>query len=298
MNASIFNIQKFCLHDGPGIRTTVFFKGCNLRCAWCANPESQCAGVQLTLDRNKCSSCASCVQHCPSGARIIENGCIKVNETLCSGCGRCIELCPNRAIGREGRLVSACEVFDEVMKDEPFYRRSGGGVTFSGGEVLIQQEFATELARMLHTRGVTVAIETAANVPAERFREFLKEIDFVYVDLKHYDSAEHRRGTGSGNGQIIENIRALRESGKEFMVRIPVIPGYNDAPRDAQGFAALLTSLGIDRVQLLPFHQLGETKYHLLGREYAYAGKAQLHREELQEYSMIFKQYGVQAQIQ
>lgn len=189
------------------------------------------------------------------------------------------------------------EVLREALKDDAFYRQSGGGVTFSGGEPLLQQEFATALAWALHENDVPVAIETAAAVPGERFRAFLREVDYVHVDLKHYDSARHRAGTGVGNEQIIENICAVRDNGLPYLVRIPVIPGYNASLEDAAGFAGLLTSIGVGRVQLLPFHQLGERKYSLLGREYAHAGQPQLHREDLKQYQQIMLRHGLDAQL-
>lgn len=297
MRGNIINIQKFCLHDGPGIRTTVFFKGCNLRCAWCANPESQVMDMQLTLDREKCSVCGRCVNICPPGAREIVAGKLCFDPDRCSGCGLCIGECPVHAIGQEGRSVSAYEVAQEVMKDQAFYAHSGGGVTFSGGEVLMQPEFAAELARLLRAQGVHVAIETAAAVSSERFRSFLNEIDYVLIDLKHYDQTAHIRGTGVGNEDILENVCALRESGLGFLVRVPVIPGFNADIQDAEGFARLLNGLDIHEVQLLPFHQLGERKYALLGMEYRLAGEGQLHREDLQEYAAVFEKNGIHALI-
>ena len=297
MIGHIFNIQKFSLHDGPGIRTTIFFKGCKLRCSWCANPESQQINAQLTLDREKCTGCGSCADLCPSQARVMQDGHPLVSAHACTLCGKCMEACPAGAIGRECSDLTVEEVLAEALKDVAFYRQSGGGVTFSGGEPLLQQEFATALARSLHENGVSVAIETAAAVPAERFREFLREVDYVHIDLKHYDSARHRAGTGMGNEQILENICAVRDSGLPHLVRIPVIPGFNDALEDAEGFAKLLVSLGIKAVQLLPFHQMGEKKYSLLGREYAHAGQAQLHREDLEQYRQTMLRHGLDARF-
>lgn len=213
----------------------------------------------------------------------------------CSGCGLCFSECSVRAIGREGRNVSAHEIAAEVLKDQVFYAHSGGGVTFSGGEVLMQREFAVELARLLRAQGVHVAIETAAAVPLEHFSAFLKEIDYVLIDLKHYDTDAHMRGTGVGNADILENIRFLRANGPDFLVRIPVIPGFNASFADAQGFARLLNEMDIHEVQLLPFHQLGERKYAMLDREYSFAGTKQLHREDLQEYAAVFEHHGIHA---
>lgn len=296
MTGQIFNIQKFSLHDGPGIRTTIFFKGCNLRCSWCANPESQQMHAQLTLNRDQCAKCGKCIDICPENARRMD-AYPHVNMASCALCGLCMERCPAGAIGREGQEMTVQEVLSEAMKDSAFYRQSGGGVTFSGGEVLLQQEFATELARALHANGISVAVETAAAVPAERFSAFLREVDYVFVDLKHHDSDANRTGTGLGNEQILKNIAAVRDRGLAYKVRIPVIPGYNDAPENAAGFAKLLSRMHITEVQLLPFHQMGERKYHLLGREYAHAGQKQLHAEDLQQYRQIMLEYGLNVQL-
>lgn len=297
LSGYIFNIQKFSLHDGPGIRTTIFFKGCNLQCRWCANPESQRMEAQLTLDRGKCSGCGRCIAACDSGARKMQEGFPAVEAASCRVCGSCLQSCPSSAIAVEGRRISVQEALEEALKDLPFYQQSGGGVTFSGGEVLLQQEFATALARELHRHGVHVAIETAAAVEPERFRAFLQEVDYVFIDLKHYDCARHIAGTGVSNAQIIENLRTLHASGRACTVRIPVIPGYNDSLADAAGFAQLLGSLGIAQAQLLPFHQLGERKYELLGRKYAFAGQAQYHAEDLQNYQQTMRQHGLDARF-
>lgn len=296
MKANIFNIQKFCLHDGPGIRTTVFFKGCNLRCSWCANPESQRSPRELTLDRDLCRRCGICAEKCPAGARRME-GTPVVDASACTGCAGCLEVCPAQAIGMEGREAGLEEILEEVKKDKAFYDHSGGGVTFSGGEVLLQQEFALELARKLHDEGIHVAAETAACVPQERFEAFLKEMDYIFIDLKHHDSLRHREGTGLGNEMALSNIRIAVASGKPMKIRIPVIPGYNDAIADAEAFAYLLRSLNIREVQLLPFHQLGEKKYSLLGREYSHRDVPQLHREDLNAYAEAFARLGVRAEI-
>lgn len=294
MEGYIFNIQKFSLHDGPGIRTTVFFKGCNLRCKWCANPESQLPRPQMTLDIGKCRGCAACVNACAHGARSMQDGRPVIDIVKCTGCGACVQICPAQAIAVEGRRVSVRDVLEECIKDKSFYDHSGGGVTFSGGELFLQQAFATELARALRANGIRVAVETAAAVDPDRFSAFLGEIDYAFVDLKHYDSEAHRTGTGVGNEQIIENIRTLAHSGLDYTIRIPIIPGYNDSEEDAFGFAELLADLGVKRVQLLPFHQLGERKYQLLGMDYAYAGQKQLHREDLQSYCGIFTRHGIE----
>ena len=292
MISVIFNIQKFCLHDGPGIRTTVFFKGCPLRCKWCANPESQKSTRQLTLDKNKCTGCGACVATCPQNARTMEEGLPKVNAALCKRCGACLEACPGGAIALEGKFVDTEQVLAEVRKDKVFYDRSGGGVTLSGGEVLLRLPFARELSRRLHQEGIHVAGETAGVAKEERFRALLKEVDYVMMDLKHYDSAAHRAGTRRGNEQVLANLRILRDSGVPYLVRIPVIPGFNDSLEDAAAFARLLTEMDIFKVQLLPFHRLGCHKYELLGLAYDYADTPSMQAEELSDNSREFTRMG------
>ena len=293
MTGHIFNIQKFCLHDGPGIRTTVFLKGCNLRCKWCANPESQQMCREMTLDRSKCDACGQCIPVCPAEARRILNGQVVVDCDACILCGNCASACPNRAVSTEGREASVDQVLQEVMKDRVFYETSGGGVTLSGGDVLLQPEFAGELARRLREEGIHVAVETAGAVPEAVFGEMLSWADLVMMDLKHYDSASHRAGTGLGNEQILQNLQKLTESGKEFLIRIPVIPGFNDTLADGEGFAKLLKKYNIQRVELLPFHRLGQNKYDLLGRHYDYESCQPLHPDALRAYARVFTDSGV-----
>ena len=188
-------------------------------------------------------------------------------------------------------------VLAEVLKDKAFYDHSGGGVTFSGGEVLLQAEFAGALADELRKQGVSVAIETAGAVAPEAFQNFLKKTDYVLMDLKHYDSAAHKAGTGVGNEQILENIRFLKNSGVPFLIRIPVIPKFNDRLEDAVGFAQLLEEMEICEVELLPFHQLGQHKYELLDMEYAFDGYEQLHAEDLTKFRQQLEQYGISVKV-
>ena len=242
--ALLFNIQKFCLHDGYGIRTTLFFKGCNLRCGWCSNPESQSS-------------------------------------------------LPDES----GRYYTLEEIMETVLKDKPFYDKSGGGVTLSGGEPLMQPEFVCALCDALHANGVTVGLETAANVPERVFAEVLSRCDFAHIDIKHWDDAKHRQGTGVGNKLILRNIRHALASGKPIMLRIPVIPGYNNSIEDAKAFAALLGELDAKDVQLLPFHQLGEQKYRNLHMAYAFEGIPQMHDEELSAFAEVVASAGIAVQI-
>ena len=242
----IFDIQKFCLHDGDGIRTNVFFSGCNLRCLWCANPESR-----------------------PSSHSGENNA----------------------------RKMTVGEVVGEVLKDKAFYDKSGGGVTLTGGEVFLQFGFAEKLCTALHKEKIHIALETAGCVPQRDFIALCDLADFVFIDCKHYDEAKHVAGTGVSNAPILRNITWLARSGKACCVRIPVIPAYNDKTEDAQAFCELFQTLGVRRVQLLPFHQFGEKKYENLGLDYAYRGVPQLHKEDLHDYLKIFEKSGFDAAI-
>ena len=244
-DARIFNIQHFSLHDGEGIRTTVFFQGCNLRCKWCANPESQ-----------------------P------------------------MEPLPGEAV----QTYSVSQLVSELLKDKPFYDTSGGGVTLSGGEPLLYPEYVTALCHALHEEGIHVAVETAANVPEDVFIKILGAVDCALIDLKHYDNETHIAGTGVGNARILQNIASAVRSDTETVVRIPVIPGFNDSTADAQAFADTLTRLQVQRVHVLPFHQFGESKYHRLNISYAYDGVPQRHEEDLTEFAEILKASGLSVQ--
>ncbi len=297
MKGHIFNIQKFCLHDGPGIRTTVFFKGCNLRCKWCANPESQQMALQLTLDKSKCIGCGACVAACVKDARRIAEGVSQADTTRCNSCGACLEICHSGAIAMEGKLADIEQVLAEVRKDKAFYDTSGGGVTLSGGEVLLQLSFAVELSRRLRQENIHVAVETAGAVPEKAFSAMLEEVDYVLMDLKHYDTDAHRAGTGLGNEQVLANLRHLAKSGKAYLVRIPVIPGFNDSLSDGKFFARLLQGTEIKKVQLLPFHRLGSRKYELLGMPYDYAATPTMQRSALTDYSQEFTRMGIEVML-
>lgn len=288
-----FNIQKFSIHDGPGIRTTVFFKGCPLRCEWCSNPESQIKNVQILHDQSKCSYCLSCVAACPNGAITHEDNKIIINEDKCVGCLTCVNSCPNRALSYEGDYQTVDEIVDICMQDIDFYEESGGGVTISGGEGMSQPEFLKKLISELKKNSVHVAIETTGYVKKEIFEELAKELDLLLFDVKHYDREKHYNGTKVYNDLIVENLKWAIDNGIEVLPRIPVIPDFNNSLEDAEGLAELLVEVGAKKVQLLPFHQFGEKKYELLNRNYKYKNKKALYPEELEEYQKIFLDKGL-----
>lgn len=288
-----FNIQKFSIHDGPGIRTTVFFKGCPLRCEWCSNPESQIENVQILHDQSKCSNCLSCVAACPNGAITHEDNKIIIDEDKCVGCLTCVNSCPNRALSYEGDYQTIEEIVDICMQDIDFYEESGGGVTISGGEGMSQPEFLKKLIAELKKNSIHVAIETTGYIKKETFEELARELDLLLFDVKHYDREKHYKGTKVYNDLIVENLKWAIDNGIEVLPRIPVIPDFNDSLYDAEGLAKLLVEIGAKKVQLLPFHQFGEKKYELLNRDYKYKSKKALHPEELEDYQKIFVDKGL-----
>lgn len=298
----VFNIQKFCIHDGPGIRTTVFLKGCPLKCRWCANPESQLERSQLMLDRRKCVRCHRCVAACPNGGihPDPETGYPIFDKELCQACGSCVNACMGngeKALSMEGQRMTAEEVLKEVLKDEVFYKSSGGGATFSGGEPLKQIEFIETIAKELKKRDIPLACETAGYVTEEEIRAAISCMDLFLFDMKHYDPEKHFQGTGVEQQAILKNLKIVLNSGCKVISRIPVIPGYNNLEGDAQGFGKLLKSLGIQEVHLLPFHQFGEGKYEQLGMEYEMKGIPSMKQEELEGMKEIIQQYVEHVQI-
>jgi pyruvate formate lyase activating enzyme len=294
VQGTVFNIQKFSIHDGPGIRTTVFLKGCPLRCKWCANPESQIAKVQVLYDAKKCVQCQKCVHTCPEQAiSLSENGRIHINFEKCTGCLECVRGCPGRALTHEGEQKTVDEVLDACMQDADFYAESGGGVTISGGEGMVQPDFVEALILRLKEKDIHTAIETTGCVSSQVFQRLAPQFDLLLFDVKHSDSAKHKWGTGVGNGQILENLRWANDQGLNILPRIPVIPGFNAELEDAEGISALLADIGLKRVQLLPFHQMGERKYEFLNRDYALTGVKALHPEDLKDYQQVFLDQGL-----
>lgn len=291
----IFNIQKFSVNDGPGIRTVVFFKGCPLRCCWCANPESQLAKPQILWNQKKCIHCHHCVDICPSNAVSTKNEYIIFDPLKCSNCQICVSECPQKALETNGYLKTVKEVMDIVMQDLVFYEESGGGITLSGGEILSQPEFAIELLLASKNQGLHTCCETTGFAKPELFRKVIEYVDYILFDIKHWDLKAHKTGTGITNELPLANIKYAIDAGKEVLPRIPVIPGFNNSLEDALKLAETLHSVGAKRCQLLPFHQFGENKYHLLNYSYEYENVPSLHREDLQEYIQIFLDTNIDA---
>ena len=291
----IFNIQKFSVNDGPGIRTVVFFKGCPLHCAWCANPESQYSEMQVLWNMEKCVRCHHCMEICPKKAITFFSNEIKINPYICNGCQKCIEECPARALQAEGEEKTVQGVLDVVLQDKVFYEESGGGITLSGGEMLYQPDFALQLLLAAKEEGLHICCETTGFLKTELFAKIIEQVDYILFDMKHWNSKKHKEGTGIYNELILSNMTYAVKVGKKGLPRLPVIPGFNDSLEDAIQFAATLRNIGITTCQLLPFHQFGENKYDLLGKHYAYKHQPSLHKEDLEEYKDTFIKNGIKA---
>lgn len=298
MKANIFNIQKFSIHDGPGIRTVVFFKGCPLRCRWCSNPESQSFHTQILWDPGKCLHCGLCQQSCPTESiHFSDDGNFLFQHKTCKGCLTCTRQCPGNALKYTGKEMSEDEVMKEIMKDADFYEESGGGVTLSGGEVLAQPKFASLLLSECKKKGLHTALETTGYASHEMFVSVTEHADLLLFDMKHHDSKKHRLYTGVPNEQIIENLKWAVSHGKEVIARIPVIPGINDSLEDAREFSSLLCRIGIRQVDLLPFHQFGQNKYEQMHMDYKMKDVKALHPEDLTAYAEIFKEKQLSVKI-
>ncbi|MBN7575199.1 MULTISPECIES: glycerol dehydratase activator DhaB2 [Clostridium] len=264
----IFNIQKFSLHDGPGIRTIVFFKGCNMSCLWCSNPESQEVAPQIMFNKNLCAKCGRCQSVCETSA-IDMNSVYRIDKSKCIKCKRCVESCLNGALVLEGKKYSVEEIIKELKKDSVQYRRSNGGITLSGGEVLLQPDFAVELLKECKAYGWHTAIETAMYVNSEAVKKVMPYIDLAMIDIKSMNDEVHKRFTGVSNNIILKNIKLSDQLTKEIIIRIPVIEGFNADLQSIGEIAQFSKSLtNFKRIDLLPYHNYGENKYEAIGRDY------------------------------
>ena len=289
--AVIFNIQRFSVHDGPGLRTTVFFKGCSLRCRWCHNPESYEAQCQVGFLEEKCIGCGSCLEACRSGAiRIGADGRRIFDPDRCSACMACVQNCYAKAMYRIGRWYTPQQLVREILEDKPYFDSAGeGGVTFSGGECMLYADFLSETARACRKEGISVAVDTAGNVPFASFEKVLPYTDLFLYDMKAFSSAVHREGTGCGNERILENLLLLQNTGKRILIRIPVVPQINAG--ELPLMAAFLKEHGFMEVELLAYHGLGNGKRKQLGmKEEKFTEPS---KKDMEEYAELFRTQGL-----
>lgn len=293
----VFNIQKYSIHDGPGIRTTFFFKGCPLSCQWCHNPESQRHEVELMYYHERCVDCGACVKACPTGANLLVDGHVSLNRTLCKACGNCVDECTMNARELVGKYYTVDELVKEAEKDQMFYEESGGGITLSGGEVMVQDmDYIEEFCRKLHRKGYSIDIDTCGFAPYENFARILPYVDTFLYDIKLMDKKEHETYIGTNNRLILDNLIALNQAGAKINIRIPLVRGVNASEEFIRQTIDFLRenqirTLGIN---LLPYHNTGKSKYENLDRSYADEQLKVPPQEQLEHFKQMFLDHGFQ----
>lgn len=298
LTGTIFNIQRFSIHDGPGIRTTVFLKGCNLRCFWCHNPEAWEPEPQVQFFPEKCIACGACVEVCENDAQFLNGDQRLYLRNLCTSCMSCVQECFSGALEQSGKVYTVEEVLSEIERDRTYYRFSDGGVTFSGGEPFLQQPFLKEALKASKEAGYHTAVDTALNVPWAQIEEVLSFTDLFLVDVKAFDDEIHRQATGVSNRRILNNLKLLSATHPEIWIRIPVIPGVNDSDSELDSISKYLSTLkSIRWIELLPFHTLGSEKYPSLGMDYPAQGLVMPSKNDMEKTLEIFQQKQLSARI-
>ncbi len=294
----VFDIKKYAIHDGPGIRTTVFFKGCPLECQWCHNPESRSAYAEHGFRKGRCVGCGQCAESCPEQAISIIDNRPATDMNKCKLCGRCVDTCMTRAREIIGREMSVGEVMAEVERDVIFYDESGGGVTLSGGEPLMQPEFFIAVLNQCKRRRIHTAVDTSCYAESKIVKMAGEKADMFLCDIKHMDSEIHKRFTGVGNKLILDNLRLLSETGKEIIIRIPVIPGFNDEKANIEATGKFTASLsGVIRVDILPFNLGGKEKSARLTAQSKYLQVETPNEEQMNSIAKNLSKYGFEVKI-
>lgn len=286
----VFNVQRYSVDDGPGIRTTLFLKGCPLHCQWCANPESQEPVPQVLFSKEKCRDCGQCIKNCPAGTA-------RANSQECLNCGSCVSNCWYGARTLCGESMSTDRVMEHLLRDAAYYDRSGGGITLSGGEPLMQAVFISEILIRCKQAGINTAIETCGCAPWDKLNAVREHLDLIYFDVKHHDAEKHRAFTGGGNAQILENLKKLNACHNNVIVRVPCIPRFNDTEVEIEGILKCISEHGGKNVELLPFHRFGSGKYSELGRVYAYENTLPMKASKLFFAVELGKSYGLNVSV-
>lgn len=298
ISAFVTNVQGYSIHDGPGIRTVVFLKGCPLRCMWCANPENLETTVQIGFFQNLCTGCGRCFKACTHGA-ILQGRIERINRTMCQHCADCVNVCYYDALVRYGIERDVGDVFNQVRRDKMFYESSGGGVTVSGGEPLMHAKFVEELFRLCHAEGINTCVETCGEVPTSAMETVLPVTDIFYYDLKIMNSEIHKKYTGVENSRILENARFLASHDANILFRQPVIPGINNTEENVYATANFIKSLGKNNlaIQLMPYHRMGLSKYEALSRHYELGELKTLPDEEVNLLEKLYCSLGVSCTV-
>jgi pyruvate formate lyase activating enzyme len=294
----ITEIQRYSIKDGPGIRTTVFMKGCTLQCEWCSNPECLSQHPELLFNRRRCVHCGDCVEACSKRAISMDNEVLVIDRNICDACGECISCCPEDVLEIVGNHFNVDELVAEVMKDIVFYQVSGGGITFSGGEPLLQSEFVRDAVRGLKENGIHIVVDTAGNVPWENFAEVLPYTDLLLYDIKFVDGGKHKRFTGVENRLILANARRIAQHKIPMIVRLIILPGLNDSDQEIASRLEFIKELpNVDQVDLLPYHKLGLAKYERLGKVYEHSELSSPDEERMRSLSQIVFDRGFKVTI-
>ncbi|MGH4123247.1 MAG: trans-4-hydroxy-L-proline dehydratase activase [Clostridium sp.] len=292
-SSTIFNIQKYSIHDGPGIRTTVFFKGCPLNCWWCHNPESQNPNPEIMFFKERCTGCGTCVKRCPAKAIKLVQGFPVFNESKCTLCGKCSDFCLSNARELVGKDITVKNLMKEIIKDEVFYEESNGGVTFSGGEPLMHADYLYNTLKICKDKGIHTTVDTSGYASWEQFEKIVDKVDLFLFDIKHMNNEKHIKYTGMENTIILENLKNLSGKGSTIYIRLPLIAGINDDDENIDATVNFLSKLNIMHVNLLPFHKMGMDKYRRLNRSYKLSGMEKPRDEVIDKIADKFKNAGI-----
>ena len=293
----VFDIKRLSNDDGPGLRTTVFLKGCSLHCLWCHSPESQTNKPQLVFYQNKCVLCGRCVAVCPEGVHNLQDTKHQINWEKCKNCDKCVERCPTVALEIKGRKFSAQKLFKEILKDKVFYTNSGGGVTISGGEPLNQAKFVKAVFELCQREGIHTALDTSGFSKTESLKLVIPYTDLFLFDLKHMDDYKHQRLTGISNRLIHKNLKILAKTSKDIQIRVPLIPGYNDMDDNILATVEFVSSLKITQIAFLPYNRMAGSKYTWMGKKYTLEGLKPQTLKDLDHIRKIAVDHNLEVQI-